>query len=400
MMFARRFCFAVASHRDYRSLQWLIWYFQQWAQQAANQTLQVVVIEREADPISRGLAERVRSDGFDVAVEVRATGNGQGSASAARANAQLFEGIGQAFEQLEPDFVVLLGDRVESLIAACAASAAGLLIAHIGGGELSPNSQADARRHAITKMSHIHFVAADAFRDRVLQLGEAPDRVFRVGAPRLDYLHMDSPPDRGSLAEYLGAPLERPFVLVRHHPLNGAAGMEEILAALAGIDEADIVLAPVDAAADVCARFEAFASEGRKGVVVARHLDDQMLAGAVKNAAVLVGNSCWGLIEAPSLRTPTVNIGSRQDGRLRSASVIDCADDRAPIVWAIRKALNPTIQALLATQKVAYGEAGQVSGWIFKRLTETPLEGLSAKPFFDASVVEATRDIEPSRGRA
>jgi UDP-hydrolysing UDP-N-acetyl-D-glucosamine 2-epimerase len=268
-------------------------------------------------------------------------------------------------------------------------------IAHIHGGEISEGAIDDAMRHAITKLSHLHFVAAEAFRGRVIQMGEAPEHVFTVGAPGLDHLARRTLPDRAAVAERVGRPLDQPLFLVTYHPAtlgegDPAADLEELLAALDRFTDAVVVFTKANADAGgraINARLEAYVAANAGRAVLVASLGSDFYFGALKEAAVVIGNSSSGLIEAPAAGTPTVNIGIRQDGRPRSASVVDCVDRRDAIEAAIRRALEPAMQQILASQTPAYGRAGNASLQIFERLRSAPLDGILVKRFHDADAV-------------
>jgi UDP-N-acetylglucosamine 2-epimerase (non-hydrolysing)/GDP/UDP-N,N'-diacetylbacillosamine 2-epimerase (hydrolysing) len=229
-------------------------------------------------------------------------------------------------------------------------------------------------RHAITKLSHLHFVAADEFRDRVIQMGEAPERTL---------------PDRAAVAERVGLSLDRALLLVTYHPATLVAGdpvadLDELLAALDRFKDAAIVFTKANADAGgraINARLESWVAANRERAVLVASLGSDFYFAALKEAAAVIGNSSSGLIEAPAAGAPTVNIGPRQDGRPRSASVIDCADRRDAIEAAIRRALDDQMREVIANQTPAYGRAGNASRLIFEKLRNVPIEGILSKRF-------------------
>jgi UDP-N-acetylglucosamine 2-epimerase (non-hydrolysing)/GDP/UDP-N,N'-diacetylbacillosamine 2-epimerase (hydrolysing) len=311
------------------------------------------------------------------------------AAGVARATGRGLIGLADAFERLRPDIVVLLGDRSETLAAAMAATLLRIPIAHIHGGEISEGAIDDAMRHAITKLSHLHFVAAEEFRDRIIQMGESPERVFIVGAPGLDHLTENSLPNRSAVAARVGLRLDRPLFLVTYHPAtlsdgDPVADLEEVLAALDRFPQAAIIFTMANADAGgraINARLQAYANARPEGAVLVSSLGSDFYLAALKQAAVVIGNSSSGIIEAPAAATPTVNIGIRQNGRPRSLSIVDCPERRDAIEAAIHRALDPEMRQVLATQVPAYGRAGEASRKILWQLEGAALEGILLKRF-------------------
>ena len=386
----RRICIVTGTRAEYGLMYWLM----REIADSADLTLQIVATAMHLEPAFGRTVDQIRKDGFTVDVEVPMDLTRDDDADMARATGRGLIGLADAFESLAPDIVVLLGDRFETLAAATAAALMRIPVAHIHGGEISEGAIDDSMRHAITKLSHLHFVAAEEFRRRVVQMGEAPERVFTVGAPGLDHLVRRSLPDRAAIAERVGLALDRPLLLVTYHPAtlgenDPLADLEELLAALDRFTDAAIVFTKSNADAGgraINARLDSWVSANPDRAVLVASLGSDFYFAALKEAAAVIGNSSSGLIEAPAAGAPTVNIGVRQDGRARSASVIDCADQRDAIEAAVRRALEPSMREVLATQTPAYGRAGDTSRLIFERLRSAPLEGILAKRFHSLDV--------------
>lgn len=385
---SRRICIVTGTRAEYGLLYWLM----REIAEAEDLTLQIVATAMHLEAAFGHTVDQIRADGFTIAAEVPMGLSQDDAASIARATGRGLSGLADAFERLKPDIVVLLGDRFETLAAATAAALMRIPVAHIHGGEISEGAIDDAMRHAITKLSHLHFVAAEEFRRRVVQMGEAPERVFTVGAPGLDHLALRKLPDRAAVAERVGLPLDRPLFLVTYHPAtlgeaDPVADLEELLAALDRFGDAAVIFTKANADAGgraINARLESWVAANRGRSVLVASLGSDFYLAALKQAAAVIGNSSSGLIEAPAAGTPTVNVGVRQDGRPRSASIIDCADKRDAIATAIRQALQPGMQQVLASQTPAYGKAGNASRQICHRLRSAPLEGILVKKFHDS----------------
>jgi GDP/UDP-N,N'-diacetylbacillosamine 2-epimerase (hydrolysing) len=262
-------------------------------------------------------------------------------------------GFADAFAALQPDLVLLLGDRFEIFAAASSATIAGIPIAHLHGGEITEGSVDDTIRHAITKMSSLHFTAAEAYRQRVVQLGEPPDTVWNVGGFGVDSALQTPLMARADVEEQLGISLSDPVLLITFHPETGqvdtdpCAQMSELLAALQAVDATLVFTLPN---ADVGGRslFElitAFVAKNPTRACVRASLGQSLYLSVLAISAGVVGNSSSGLLEAPAFGVGTVNIGSRQRGRLKAASVIDCAAERDAMREAIALLINPETRA-------------------------------------------------------
>jgi UDP-hydrolysing UDP-N-acetyl-D-glucosamine 2-epimerase len=257
-------------------------------------------------------------------------------------------GYGKALRELAPDILVVLGDRYEALCAVAAALVLRIPIAHIHGGEITEGALDDAFRHAITKMSNLHFPACDVYRQRILQLGEDPERVFNVGALAVENIHaMDLMTDP-ELAAAIDFPFHRPYFLVTFHPetmakSNSVAQLVELLRALDHFPDYGVLLtmANADAGGDaINEHIKAYTAADPQRCQIVASLGVRQYLSAMKGCAAVVGNSSSGLLEAPVMGVPTVNIGDRQKGRLRTASIFDCESESQQIAQALRCALQ------------------------------------------------------------
>lgn len=307
-------------------------------------------------------------------------------------------GIAAALERIKPDVVVVLGDRYEILAAATAAFVLGATIAHIHGGEKTEGAMDDSFRHAITKLSHLHFVAAESYRNRVLQLGEQPDRIFNVGALGLDAINQQPLRDRAELMAEFGWPADAPFLLMTYHPVTmdtdaGVAELVELLAALEQFADQRLVVTGHNADMghrQIGALLREYAAAHPDRVLMRGSLGQRNYLSTMKYASAVVGNSSSGLIEAPAFGLPTVNIGDRQKGRLRGASVIDCCGDKGSIVTALKKALSAGFRETAAQATSPYGTPG-ASRRIVDVLKTFSLAGARRKSFYDLPVQESMK---------
>lgn len=352
--------------------------------------LQLVVTGAHLSTKWGNTVDEIERDGFPITRRVPFSLNDDSPRAVAESMAEVTSGLARAFDELAPDIVMVLGDRYEVLAAAQAALILGIPLAHLHGGETTEGAFDEAIRHAVTKMAHLHFVAADDYARRVEQLGEAGDRVFNVGAPGLDHLRRTTLATRDELATRLGISLRSPLLVVTYHPETigadgGENGLIAMLDALDDVEGATIVFTGVnadpghDALHDRIARFVAERVESRCMVA---SLGQAGYLGLLGIADAVVGNSSSGLIEAPALRVPTVNVGDRQKGRLRAASVVDCAPNAADIRAALRRVLDPGFRAGLPAVVSLYG-MGDASDRIVEVLKTTRLDGIVKKHFVD-----------------
>lgn len=333
---------------------------------------------------------RVEADGFRVVEAVDMVLAGDSGTAVAKSFGLAAIGYADALARIDPDVLVVLGDRYEALAAAVTAALRLVPVAHIGGGELSYGSTDDAVRHAITKLAHLHFTSNEEFRQRVIQMGERPDRVHVSGAPGLDTIRTATYLTRPQLAAVLGVELRDPVLAVTYHPATADParsldGVHGLVAALDRFPESTVVFtgANVDQGANgVAGPVRGFVQRHPDRSTSVASLGAANYLSLVRHSAVVVGNSSSGLAEVPALRVPTVNVGTRQDGRPRAASVIDCAETADDIEAAIRRALGPEHQARTATAVSPFGD-GHAAGRIVDVLRTADLAALVRKEFHD-----------------
>ncbi len=310
-------------------------------------TLQVAVTGMHLSERHDHTGGVVQADGFDVDARVPSLQPGDDAVSVTRSLGQGVTGFAEAFARLDPELLVVLGDRYEILAAVQAALVARIPVAHLCGGDVTEGAFDESIRHAITKMSHVHLVSnADSGR-RVRQMGEDPAHIHVVGSPGIDQLEAADPLGRDELFEAIGlAPrphnLSVTYQPVTLDPRDGRELLGQLLAALDALGP-DVGLVFTGANADpggggLDDAVRQFA-DTRPHAVYRTSLGPTLYPNLLRHVDAVVGNSSSGLYEAPSFGIPTVNIGDRQKGRLRAQSVIDVADDAQAITAAIRRAL-------------------------------------------------------------
>jgi UDP-hydrolysing UDP-N-acetyl-D-glucosamine 2-epimerase len=381
----RKICIITGSRADYGLLYWLM----KEIDADPELELQIVATGMHLSPEHGETVEVIESDGFSVSAKVEMLVSSDTSVGTAKSIGLGVIGFADAFSRLCPDIVVLIGDRFEMFAAAQAAYVSRIPLAHIHGGELTEGAIDEAFRHAMTKMSHYHFVAAEPYRRRVIQLGEHPDRVFTVGAPGLDNITRLTLLTREELESALGWTFGTRNLLVTYHPVtlgdsNPEIAMRALLDALDAFPDVKLIMTAPNADAGGLAMrklLENYAAARAERVLLATSLGQVKYLSVMRLVDAVVGNSSSGIIEAPLFRIPTVNIGSRQDGRLRAKSVIDCNEDTDSIVKAIAKALDPEFRQSLSDVVSLYG-TGHASKAIKEYLKVVPIHSV-VKRFYD-----------------
>jgi GDP/UDP-N,N'-diacetylbacillosamine 2-epimerase (hydrolysing) len=332
----------------------------------------------------------IEKDGFKIDRKVEMLLSSDTPVGITKSIGLAITGFADALRDLQPDVMLVLGDRFEIFAAVVAATVARIPVAHLHGGEATEGAIDEAFRHSITKMSHLHFVAAEEYRKRVVQLGENPDRVFLVGGLGVDCIKKLTLLDRGALEAAIGFKFGPRNLLITFHPVTlenatARSQMAELLGALEALPDTRLIFTMPNADTEGRVLLEMI-----KGFV-AKHdnaraftsLGQICYLSCIQNVDAVVGNSSSGLTEAPSFPgTGTINIGDRQRGRLRAASVIDCAPERASIEAAITRLYSPDFQRRIELVSNPYGDGG-ASERIVDTLSHIPLDGLLKKRFFD-----------------
>jgi len=321
----------------------------------------------------------IEADGFAVEDRVEILLSSDTPAAIATSMGLGTIGFAQVYARRRPDVLVVLGDRFEVHAAALAALPFKIPVAHLHGGESTEGAFDDALRHSITKLSHLHFVATEEYGRRLIRMGEEPWRVTVSGALGLDNLRAVKLLERDELETRIGLSLERPPILVTFHPVTleyeqTDRHVGELLAALRGF-ELPIVFTMPNADTNgrvITKRVREFATT-HAGARLVDNLGTQSYFSLMAQAAVMVGNSSSGIIEAMSFQLPVVNVGIRQAGRIRPENVLDVGCAQEEIVAGLRKALAPETKERLKGRANPYGD-GHAAGRIVARLKDVPLD--------------------------
>jgi UDP-hydrolysing UDP-N-acetyl-D-glucosamine 2-epimerase len=384
-MIRRKICVVTGSRAEYGLLYWLL---REITEDAALD-LQLAVTGMHLSQ-EFGLTYRhIEGDGFAIDAKVDMQLSGDSAAAISKSMATGLAGFADAFEALQPDVVVVLGDRFEIFAAAQAAMMARIPIAHISGGEITEGGIDDAIRHSLSKMAYFHFVSAEPYRRRVIQLGEDPTRVMNCGDPGLENLRRLTLLSRDELSARLGIELSRPYFLVTYHPetLTGVSHgdvMDSLFSALDLFPGHGVIITKANADEGgrlINERIDRYAASHPARVYASTSLGQVVYSSAMRHCAAVVGNSSSGIVEAPASLKPTVNIGTRQAGRLMADSVICCGHATDEIASALARAVSPEFQSIAARTTSIYGHS-ETSVFIKDFLKNADLRGV-VKRFHD-----------------
>lgn len=387
----RKICVLTGTRAEYGLLRWIM----EEIRVAPELRLQIIATCMHLSP-EFGLTYReIEADGFTIDRKVEMLMSADTPSGIAKSMGLGMIGFGDALQELAPDLLLVLGDRFEAFSCVAAAMVARVPVAHIQGGELSEGVIDEAIRHSITKMSQLHFVAAEDYRRRVIQLGEHPDTVHLVGGPSLDNIRRLELLDRKDLEDALGFRFGSRNLLVTFHPVTlevgtAAVQMEEIFAALANLEDTHLLFTMPNADTDGRVLFDLI-----KGFISSRPQDRVYTSlgqlrylSTVAQVDAVIGNSSSGLTEVPSFGIATVNIGDRQRGRLKAPSVVDCQPDRRSIAQALADIQTKEFRSVLAASRNPYDPYGdgETSRRVVEVLRSADLNRVLKKRFYDLPV--------------
>lgn len=335
--------------------------------------------------------QEIEKDGFHIDERIPILVESEtGENATVNAMARAMKGYGEAFDRLHPALILILGDRYEMLAAASTALIKRIPVAHISGGALSYGACDDAIRHSITKMSHLHFTEAEEYRKRVIQLGEHPERVFHVGALGVENIKRVPLMSKEDVERDLQFEVGDNTLLITYHPvtLSDSNPLDDIQALFYALDEHPelrviFTMPNSDNGGQVIAEaIEQYALQHADRVRAYKSLGMRRYLSVMKYCTAVVGNSSSGILEAPSFHIPTLNIGSRQDGRIAATSVYNCSTDKESISAALEHILTPEFRAIASKARNPYAKEGTAQA-IFEVISTYPLEGIIKKEFYN-----------------
>ena len=350
--------------------------------------LQLVATGMHLSPEFGMTVNLIEQDGFQLADKIEILLSSDSAIGISKSMGLANISFAETFERLQPDMVVLLGDRYEIFTAASVATIAKIPVAHLHGGETTEGAYDEAFRHSISKMSWLHFTSTEDYRQRVIQLGESPERVFNVGAIGIENIKEMPLMKKEELEKSLNFKLNEPFSLVTFHPVtledqSSEQQFKELLAALEEV-EGTIIFTKANSDSDgriINHLIDEFVSTHTERSIAYTSMGQLRYLSAMNIADIVIGNSSSGIIEAPSFNIPTINIGDRQKGRIQAGTVVNCEPRKEEILDAITHALSPEFTTEIKDMPNPYGE-GEVSDKILMVIKETLNHDISLKKKF------------------
>jgi len=384
-MSKRKICVITGTRAEYGLLYWLM----KEINADKDLELQIIATGMHLSPEFGNTYRQIEKDGFFIAKKIDMLLSSDSETGISKSIGLGVIGFADAYSDIMPDLVIILGDRFEMLSAASAAMVAKIPIAHIHGGETTEGAFDESVRHSITKMSHLHFVATKEYKNRVIQLGEQPDRVFNVGSLGIDSINRLRLLSKESFEKAINFRLSKKNILVTFHPVTlecstSEMQFKELLDSLDRLKDTNIIFTKANSDTD--------------GRIINKMIDDYVdnhnnsiafismgqlnYLSALQFVDAVVGNSSSGLLEAPSFKIATINIGDRQKGRIKADSVIDCSPDKDSINIALSKIYSNNYKKTISRVRNPY-DSGNTSKKIVKKIKNIDLNNIVKKVFFD-----------------
>ena len=381
----RKICVITGTRSEYGLLRWVM----DGIQKSSELELQIIATGMHLSP-EFGLTYReIEKDGFHIDKKVEMLVSSDTPTSVAKSMGLGMIGFADGLKDLKPDIVLVLGDRYEIFSAVATAMIFRIPVAHLHGGEATEGIIDESIRHSITKMSHLHFVAAEEYKKRVIQLGEQPDNVFLVGGLGIDNIVKLNLMERKDFEKSIDFKLGIKNLLITFHPVTlekntSEKQMNEILMALKELKNTHLIFTMPNADTDgriIFKMIEDFV-KNHPHANSFTSLGQLRYLSCIKHVDGVIGNSSSGLAEVPTFKKGTINIGDRQRGRIKAESVIDCKPTTKSISDAIKKLYSLEFQQKLKTVKNPYGSGG-ASEAIVKTLENISLKTILKKKFYN-----------------
>lgn len=381
----RKICVVTSTRAEYGLLYWLL----KEIEADSDLKLQLIATGMHLSP-EFGLTYKEIEKEFKIDKKIEILSSSHTSLDICAEMARVYEKFAPALAELKPDILVLLGDRYEIFGVAGVASIMQIPIAHIHGGETTQGAFDEAFRHSITKMSHIHFTATNEYANRIIQLGEEPGKVFNVGGPGIENIKKLNLLNKDEFEKSINFKLAKKNILITFHPVtleNSSARKQfnELLKALDGLEDTNFIFTKANSDTDgdvINKMIDEYVSENSQKAVAFASLGQLRYLSAIKFVDIVLGNSSSGLLEVPSFKKATINIGDRQKGRARASSVIDVSPVKEEILAAIKRAYSKEFEQTLKDTINPY-DGGNPSKKMVKILKEIKLDGILKKKFYD-----------------
>jgi len=384
-MIKRKICVVTGTRAEYGLLYWLM----KEIDADKDLELQIIVTGMHLAEEFGNTYQQIEKDGFAIDKKVDISLSSDTELAISKSMGLGMNGFSDAFNKLQPDLCVVLGDRFEIFSAVSAAMIARIPLAHLHGGEVTEGAFDESIRHSITKMSHLHFTATNEYRNRVIQLGEQPDRVFNVGGLGIDNINKLRLLSKSGFEKVIDFKLGEKNILVTFHPVTlenhtSEVQFQALLDSISELKDTKIIFTKansdtggrvincmIDSYVLVNDNSVAFTSMGQLNYLSALQFVD-----------VVVGNSSSGLLEAPSFNIATIDIGDRQKGRIKAESVISCLPEKKNIDNALKKIYSQHFKEVVKNVKNPYGDGG-ASKIIFDTIKNFNLDNIIKKTFYD-----------------
>jgi GDP/UDP-N,N'-diacetylbacillosamine 2-epimerase (hydrolysing) len=382
----RKICVVTGTRSEYGLLYWII----KEVESHPELILQLVVTGMHLSPEFGLTVQNIEKDGFKITRKIEMLMSSDTAVGISKSIGVGIISFADFLAECKPDIMLVVGDRFEVFSAVSAAMTARIPVAHCHGGEITEGAIDESIRHAITKMSHLHFVSCNEYRNRVIQMGETPEMVFNVGGLGIENINRIDLLDKQTFEKSIQFTLGESAALVTFHPVtldNESAEYQfgELLSSFDEFPELKLIFTKANADADgriINQMIDAFVQKNPERACAFISLGQLRYLSALKHVTMVIGNSSSGLLEAPSFGIPTVNIGDRQKGRIMAESLIQCGNQREQIIGGIKKATEDSFRVFCKTVKNPY-DNGNASEKIINVLKTKALESIERKKFND-----------------
>lgn len=380
-----KICFITGTRAEYGLMRWIM--------QGFNDDpvikVQIIVTGMHLSPEFGLTYSEIEKDGFTINKKIEILLSSDTPVGISKSTGLGLISISEAISELSPDLIVLLGDRFESFASATAAMIARIPIAHIHGGESTEGLIDEPIRHAISKMSHLHFTSTEVYRKRIIQMGENPSKVYNSGAPGLDNIYNLKLKNKREIFNILSLKMDNKYFLITFHPVTlekdtSEIYIDELLNALSEFPDFRFIFTMPNADTDgriIYLKIQKYLSNYPNKGKLFKSLGQLNYLSSLKYSSLIIGNSSSGLIEAPSFNVPTINIGNRQKRRIKAESVINCETNKASIVNAINVGLSNEFLEKTKSVVNPYGNGG-ASKKICEIIKTVDLKGIIFKEFY------------------
>ena len=383
----RKICVVTGTRAEYGLMSRLI----RMINDSDKTQLQLIATNMHLSPRYGNTYQEIEADGIkiDKKVPIIDENAEDNAVETLSSMSRALKGFAEAYAELKPDLILVLGDRYEILAAATAAMIERIPIAHIHGGEITEGAYDDAIRHSITKMSHLHFPSTEDYRRRIIQLGEQPERVFYVGSLGVENIKKLPLMSKEEIEADIDFKIDDNTILVTYHPVTlgnhtAEQDIKEFISALEERKDIRIIFTMPNSDTGgkvIVEEINSFVARNSDRAKAFKSLGVKRYLSVMKQVAAVVGNSSSGLLEVPSFGIPTLNIGDRQKGRISSESVYNCNTDKYSVVAGLDKVLSRQFRELAFIVKNPYEKANTAQN-IFDVISTYPLDLLNQKHFF------------------